>query len=219
MMQRAWILAAGLLCAAYPASASAQASASPPAATKAAQEAVVRKTLYDHGACLVRELRRASERYLATFPFSENAEKAARRLVTPQCPEGADLPLSVEALRGPLYEALYHAEFGNAPVADLEGVAPIDYSVGEGTVDTEARSIQVALRFFADCVVRRNYQPVRALVSTEVASEAEKTAFQPLVPSMSACLPQGTTLKFTRPLLRALFAETLYRLSAAKSGT
>jgi hypothetical protein len=176
-----------------------------------------RITMADFGVCVARTGRHAAETFLATFPFSASAAKAARRLVTNDCLVEDEM-VNSEAARGPLYEALYRLDFGKRPAADLSKAPKLDYGPrGDQPIDQPA-DVLTNLRRFADCTVRQDPGPARNLVLSKLGSAEETLAFLQLGPAMNGCIVPGHTLSLKRPMLRSVIAETLYRLSAAAAG-
>ena len=174
------------------------------------------KTLYDYGECVAKARRRQAKAFVAQFPFSKGADEAARRMVTEECLLQGELSFSAEAVRGPVYQALYRKDFDRNDTTDLKGAPIVDYAAGLAAEDALA-STTVNLRRFGDCTVRNNSAAARALAFSEVDSAAETEAFASLMPAMGGCVVQGDSIRFTRPLLRAVLAETLYRLSDANA--
>ena len=77
---------------------------------------------------------------------------------------------------------------------------------------------EVALRRFADCVVRAEPSQAHTLVWSRIGSRSEDDAFAALAPQMSGCLSKDRQLRFTKISLRGVIGETLYRLRTASSG-
>jgi len=172
------------------------------------------RALYDFGACLAKARRRQVERFLAVAPFSGAAHDAGKQVVSGECLNGGEMRFSPEALRGPFYQALYRRRFGDRAMPDLKDAPQLDFSVAGG-----ANPVAANLRRFADCVVRGDSWSARSLVMSEFATEAEREAFKALSPAMASCIAPGDKLSFKPVLLRAVFAEVLYRLASASSGS
>ena len=174
----------------------------------------LQRLIYDFGACVIRSKKRVVLPFLDTFPFSPEAAKASSRVTIDDCVDSGEMRFSPEALRGPMYQALYRTDFGKTPVTGLRDVPPVDYTAGAQVQPGDTR---LALRHFADCVVRKDEAGTRKLILSGVGSSEEASAVQSLVPLMNGCVEKGNEVRFTKPLLRALFAETSYRLSVARS--
>lgn len=176
------------------------------------------RVMNDYGSCILQRSRRRAEAALRKVPGSKWEDQAMRKLASPDCLSDGVLSFQPGLFRGSLFEALYEADFKTTPVAAADA-PPVDYSAGADAPITDEVRVQVALRQFADCVVRSNASAARALVLSKVGSAAEGDSFQQLMPAMSRCLAKGVELNFTRPVLRGLIAETLYRLSRAAASS
>ena len=181
---------------------------------KTGDPVALQRLIYDFGACVIRSKKRVVLPFLDTFPFSPEAAKASSRVTIDDCVDSGEMRFSPEALRGPMYQALYRTDFGKTPVTGLRDVPPVDYTAGAQVQPGDTR---LALRHFADCVVRKDEAGTRKLILSGVGSSEEASAVQSLVPLMNGCVEKGNEVRFTKPLLRALFAETSYRLSVARS--
>jgi hypothetical protein len=168
------------------------------------------RVLYDYGWCLAKFGRKPAERFVATVPFSPAAADSAKRLAKNECLADGTMSFNPEALRGPIYQALYRLRFGPKPVGGLDSAPAILQESG-------ANAPVIILRAFADCVVRRDASSARALIMSDIGKPEETAAFTALVPSMGACVAKDSTVELKRPLLRGLFAESLYKLSVARS--
>ena len=158
--------------------------------------------------------------FLNSFPRSPASHAAAHRLTSSYCldTDFATLRFDEDLLRGALFNILYRRNFAAGPAPDIKGVAPIDYTIGSITAESRGAAWHITRWNYADCVVRAAPDRARALVLSEVASAGETEAFRALRPELVRCMPNGADWHFTRPILRGLVAETLYRLSAAKAG-
>lgn len=176
------------------------------------------KLIYAYGACVTKSHRRLAEEFIKTFPFSKEADRAARRLEINECLQTNGSFVKVEfqgeALRGPLYKALYKTSFDSSP-GEIVNAPAIDYRSGSANAPFEALAALVQLRDFADCAVRNDPATARALVVSDVQSSVEAAAFQQYGPALGGCVKVGDTIKLTKPLVRSLTAEALYRLSVA----
>ena len=170
-------------------------------------------------ACTAKLWRHDAELFLARFPGSPDSVRQARLISASNCIRNSEaLTFNVDLLRGALFNVIYVADFGAGPIADIRDVPQIDYSLGSETADPRKVAWQMVEWRFADCVARADPGGARALILSEVASRNETEAFAALRPNLARCLPGGAPLRFTRPILRGLVAESLYRLSAAKAG-
>ena len=142
-------------------------------------------------------------------PGSAKARKLADYFVSDECMTPGELRFNQSLLRGSLYRALYIDEFkaGAAPMpADM-----IDYRADFGADPLD--DVQVALRQFADCVVRAEPKAVRGMLLSVPGSAAESERFREVMPSLGPCMASGSQVKFSKPVLFGLVAESMYRLS------
>jgi hypothetical protein len=172
----------------------------------------------DYGACVVKNARRRVEAALKIFPGTKESYDAMLKLATSECIMHGTLRFKVELLRGSLFDALYDADFKSVPV-NVISAPQIDYFASAPDSSSEEVRQQVGLRQFADCIVRTNPTSTRSLVTSEVGSGTERVAFEQLMPAASQCLTKGAEVRFSRPMLRGLVAETIYRLSQAAAAS
>lgn len=182
------------------------------------QEAEAQRVMNDYARCVLIRRSSLAMRFLQTPPRSREAARAGSRAATNVCLGRGELSFHAPLFRGSLFEALYDREFGRRGAEDLGAVPPIDYAADHPDRESDIARQQTSLRQFADCAVRADPAAAHSLIASEVTSEAESRAFAALGPELNGCLPQGIELRFSRPVLRGLIAETLYRLSAAKAG-
>lgn len=175
------------------------------------------RALYDYGACLVKVRRRQVERFLAIDPFTEEAGRVGQQIVSGECLSSGEMRFGAIALRGPFFQALFRRDFGNKAMPDLRNAPRLDYASGVSTTFATSATL-TNLRRFADCVARLDQFPVRALAMSEAGSADEKAAFRTMAPSMARCIAPGDKVEFQPPLLRAVFAEVLYRLASSSVG-
>jgi hypothetical protein len=165
------------------------------------------KILYNYGACLSKARRKQVEVFLATFPYGPKADRTARKIVSDECIQEGELRFLPETLRGPLYQELYRMDFGAVAPAGVSSAPKLGYAPGPG--EGAGDPIQVNLRIFADCTVRRDPAAARDLILSNVGTPAESAALQRMMVPMSNCIVQGDTVKMTRPLIRSTVAEVL----------
>lgn len=158
--------------------------------------------------------RRSTISFLEAEPGSKLEQRRGSTLVEDDCVDdyGA-LRFPFSLLRGALYEALYKAQA--QPQLVPEAVAPLTYPYASSDVNEEQRLRHKAKFFLGECVVRADAPQAVALLGTAPATPGEAAAFKPLAAHLSACLPQGVQLSFSRPVLRGIIAEAVYRLSTA----
>jgi hypothetical protein len=78
----------------------------------------------------------------------------------------------------------------------------------------DARSAIIFIQI-GECAAKANPTAVTALLATEVKSEEEMAAFQPLIPAVGGCVPEGLDFGIPPLLLRAYLAEGAYRNTVA----
>lgn len=182
------------------------------------EEAEAQRVMLTYAACIVRRRRDGVVRFLAEPSGTDESRRLGDRIAIDDCLVDGELRFNASLFRGALYEALYKKDYSARPLpASFAGVPPIRYSAKDpATLTGRARS-WLALNEFADCVVRATPGAVRALIASEVTSAAEAAAFRQVQPALGGCLTSGVELSFSRPVLRGLIAESLYRLTAAAS--
>lgn len=218
---KGWVLCALAIAACLPAPAVAQdatripdPAAVPREVGKERQAREAQRVMNEYGACVVKTARRRAEAAVREFPGTNRAGETMLDLATSDCLMHGELRFKPRLLRATLFEALYEADFKVRP-ADISAVSQIDYFVGAADPSDEKVREQVALRQFADCVARANPKGARDLILSKVGEKPEQVAFNELMPVFGQCLRQGIELEFSRPVLRGLVAETMYRLSQA----
>ena len=176
------------------------------------------KVLNAYAACVVKRSRRGVEAYLNQLPGTPTAGPALMKLMTDSCLDAGELKFKAPLIRGALFESLYRTDAKLLKPTNLETVAAIDYARGASPPLSDGTRLHLGLLDFSDCVVRNSPDGARELVTSKVASAGETVALGKLGQSFNACLSKDVELKFSRPILRGVVAEALYRLSAAGSG-
>lgn len=213
------IVAAGALAGAVPFPATAQAidalrdQVKPPASIpdgKISEAERGRVTLARYAECLVARRRVAVERALE-LKYGAEAFAAFGRLAIDECLADGRLRFSPVAMRGPLFLALYRAKYGRQPTPPAVPADSVDFAkAAQLTSDEPAFGEFVAIRSFADCVVRRAPGPVHAALQSTVGTSAETQAYQALAPDLSPCLPAGQSFRLNKLVLGGLLAEVFY---------
>ena len=181
-----------------------------PDSTRLTGEQAAQVTMNRYMACVVQRQRGKAERYVALPSGSPEARALVPVLASYECLDSGELRFQPRLMRGGIYEALYRADFGRLPPGDLSARAPVTYvAVGE---DDPQRA---ALLAFGDCVSRADAKGSHALLLSAPAGKAEGDAIAALMPALNACLSQGATVRFSRPSLRGVVAETTYRIAKA----
>ncbi len=204
----------------YPAAAGAPDSASIVPLRERQDNQRAQQVMYAFAVCIVRRWRSDAEAFLTLFPGSQAAMQALNRMAASMCLNYAytELRFTVQLFRGAVYDRLYKIEFEKGAAPDIGKAPPIDYSVNSRTVAPVDAARQINHWRFADCVVRANPAAARALILSEYAGKGESEGFDALRPDLVRCMPAGADYRFTRPMLRGLIAESLFRLSASVAG-
>lgn len=131
--------------------------------------------------------------------------------------DGGKLKMSAGIMRDTVAGAYVARYFSGAVPADFAAVPEI-YTEERlaGTTEPEAR-LAIGLRRFAECVARKEYPRVAALLATKPFSDEETALFGQLGNTMNSCIPveQGTKVGFGRIDLRARLGTVAYELAAA----
>jgi hypothetical protein len=182
--------------------------------------AAARNILLQFGQCLYARRVGSAERFMTLPVDTDEYAKLQRTLfdtMGDSCIEGdGTLSFSDGLLRGALFEAAYRKKFGG-------GDAPLsfDSSLTTSTATSykppysDAARRQIVLQDLAECVVKTEPTEVRAMVLSVPESQREETAFANLSAKFGPCLTTGQKASFSKPSLRAILAEALYRVSVA----
>ena len=173
--------------------------------------------LQNFGECIVARRVSSTEQLLA-LPISATAyEKGFRRLfssVGDSCLEGdGTLEFSDSLLRGSLFQALYRKKFARADIPSTGFNLGTDSGSDYVPPWSEVVRQHLVLQQFSHCVTQASANDVRKLVLSSPGSSLEEAAVVALSPKFSSCFSVGTSLKMTKPALRAMLAEALYRVS------
>ena len=114
-----------------------------------------------------------------------------------------------DTYRYALAEAYVVRKYGDAGVADLSYIAPLEHP-GEGP-----ESNRHGLGMLSECIIRKSPGESWNLLRTDAASVEEKTAFAALSPAMQSCVRRGTTMKMPAFFVRGAIAQTYYMISLA----
>ena len=166
--------------------------------------------------CLVDRTPGRARAYLNMFPGTEVAAKTISVFVTPECIEPnaarlAGLRMDETLLRGGLYAALYKKDFKHKEPSI--NTTPINYWDDAKGQNPEVATQYVALRQFADCIVRKHGADSRALILADVAGEKERAVMAAMIPDLHSCMVEGLKVEFSKSVLVGLIAEALYRTS------
>lgn len=172
---------------------------------------LVRKAMVDFATCALERRRNTAMSYLGSMPGSRDSSQYLSRLVDSDCLGTGQMKFSEPVFRGALYQTLYLDTYRNDAIDDVSGLASPDYDQGVARLNGEEQQ-GVAMRLFADCVVRDQTAQAHTLAASVLGSSSEDDAFASLMPSFSKCLPKDKTLSFKKSQLRGTIAEVLYRI-------
>jgi hypothetical protein len=178
----------------------------------------IRLLLSEYAICVIKDYRGAAEKYLATPPESAASDRAWFGIKVDDCLSVGELTLTDASFRGAAYEQLYRIDHASKEVPDFSDVPQIDYSIGLDISELRDRQ-KIALRQFADCVVRTQPADARSFVLSRIGASNEKAAIGRLMPSFAACMQEGVKIEFGKAVLRGLTSEALFRLSSASVST
>lgn len=161
--------------------------------------------------CLINSTRQRSVNALKLPVGGTRSLKALSDISISECLSDGDLHFDGMLLRGSLFRALYRADFTTkAPGLSKD---PIDYASDLEKI--EGNEQYIALHEYAECVVRSDPEDVRGIVLSATASSTETRYLGQLSPHLGGCLPKGSQIKFTKPVLFGVLSEVLYRISIA----
>ena len=189
-----------------------------PAAPAAPAAATAPGELLRGAACAIGRDANSGTALLATVPRSPEERsqagvivRAAQRCLRMREP----IATSAMTIRGAIAEALYEARFATPAAARMPalGVAPMP----RPAANEEQIVAQLAPMYaLTDCSLPRQPDLVRAVLATEPRSPEERAALAALHPTFAACVPPGTQLTYDPRVMRAFFAEALYRWSVVQ---
>jgi len=196
-----------------------QAKPTPPRMDRAARADAVR-TMQRFSACVVGRTSPAKlEAYLRLPPGSSASNRAMDKISTDVCAPnrpagGYELRFQANVMRAALYDSLYRMRYRTGP-ADISRVSKLDFVSEFDASEEPLSSASLYFRSIGDCVARAKPALAHDLLMTRQGSKEEDAAIKAIVPSVAPCVPQGSTLRFSAPVLRGDIAEALYKLSVA----
>jgi hypothetical protein len=155
--------------------------------------------------------------------------------LTRQIHQSTQVRFTGDLYRYALADALVNRELAAQPVPVLDTVPRLDHRDSgppPQPVDAKGRKLgkrkleaaranygrDVAYAFlshYGECIVRADTAGAKALLLATPDSADEAARFAALGPSLSRCLPEGTTLRFGKVTLRGSVAINYYRLAYA----
>jgi hypothetical protein len=170
--------------------------------------------------CAVDRDKWRAEKLLASPKDSEIGKEATRTLATKNVDclkRSGQLRMSPGIMRDTVAGAYVARYFKHAVVGDFLAV-PEMYSVERlaDSIEPKAR-LENGLRRFSECVSRKDFPRVAAVLGKEPYSKEETALFAELGATMNACIPveKGTKLGFGRLDLRARLGSVAYELATA----
>jgi hypothetical protein len=157
--------------------------------------------------------------YLRLPPGSPASNGAMAKISMDMCAPnrpggGYELRFQANVMRAALYDSLYRMRYRTGPV-DISRVPKFDFASEFDTREEPLSGASFYFRSIGDCVARAKPVLAHDLLMTRQGSKEEGAAIKAIVPSVAPCVPQGSTLRFSAPVLRGDIAEALYKLSEA----
>jgi hypothetical protein len=181
-----------------------------PARVRSERAEDVRMTLYEFGRCAVRTRPQLAVRTLAISPNLPEYYDELDAMAIDDCLSRGIVTVSDLVLRGALFQALLNARFADFQPTDMSAEPEIDYlAMHPGVMQSETRTI-VGLNQFADCVFRASPVEARGLTIGMPNTAQETAHFTALRPHFAGCVPAGTSVQFSRTVLRNSLAEVIY---------
>lgn len=185
--------------------------------------AAARFVLQKFAQCLYARRGNATERFLALPVDTREFATLQRTLfdsVGDSCLEGdGTLRASDDLLRGALFEAAYRKKFGNSRPVRLDGSSATGGTAVYAQPFSEAARREIMMQDIAGCTVRADWNSARSLIMSYPETTRENMAFSAITAKLRPCLASGQKAEFSKPALRAVLAEGLYRMSVAASAT
>jgi hypothetical protein len=184
---------------------------------------VARGVMQKFSECVVERVRPAKlDGFLRIPPGSWRLKEAIPQIATDNCApdriNSYSMTFKYDVMRAGLYDALYRIRFRYGP-ADISGVAPLDFRAEFDQDPVPLPAETIYLRQIGDCTVRKDSAAARALLMTRQGGEQEMAAIGPIKALLASCVPSGSKIVFSAPLLRGTVAEALYKLSLAAGGS
>ena len=178
-----------------------------------------RVVLQDFAQCLYARRPSSAERFMALPVDTKEYASAKKTLfdtLGDSCIEGdGSLQFSPSLLRGALFEAAYRKKFASqAPVAFV-AEAEVSVAANYARPYSEDARKQIILQDFAMCVVKAAPSGARLLILTSPGTSRESIALTAISGHLGPCLTKDQKVELSKPSLRGIMAEALYRMSTA----
>jgi len=212
------LVAGALLCAGFAAPARAQDDEK-----RAASRKESTRMMLQFAECTARnrKMKPQVDRFLAMSPadpeFGVLGGKFAKDRCVPPAMGTVEMRFDTLLFRYGLFEARYRLEFGKGPAPVIDGLPPLDVESEFTAAGFDPRGgstlppVVVFLRQLGDCTIRRNVGAAHAMIIAQPYSKEETAALEGVMPALGLCMPEGQTMKFSRPMLRGAIAEALYK--------
>jgi hypothetical protein len=214
------LVAAALLCVGVAAPAHAQ-----PDEKRAGTAKESTRLMLEFAECTARKrkIKPEIDRFLRMSPANPEFGVLARKFANDNCmPTNlmAEVRMTFDSLlfRYGLFEARYRIEFGKGSPPAIVDLPPLDFeNEFDLTISADLKGVEslpplvVFLRKLSQCLILERPAEAHALVIARPYSDAETKALPPVIEVLGACIGEGQTLKFSRPMLRGAIAEALYK--------
>jgi hypothetical protein len=131
------------------------------------------------------------------------------KIVNSDCLTRGRIMMAPELLRQALYAALYRRAFGKDVPAEF--VPAVSYELEFDAPHLPLTARQVALRQVGDCATSRALSSAHRFAVAKVRSDEEAALLPDVVQALSECLDRDEEVAFTRPVLKGMLAESLYK--------
>lgn len=197
-----------------------------------------RKAVSDYARCVVKKRRVMASDAVVSTVGNYDLLKAYPKLIDSDCVSGqvGRMAFAGDLFRYAMADALLRDEIATQPTVEPNLLAPIDHyeptempsmtndkgrRISKKKYEQSLRYFGTALAYaqvsrFGECVVRANPAGAKALLLTDVTTDAERAAMVPLNLALANCLNAGERLTLTKEVLRGTVALNYYRLSKAK---
>ena len=161
-----------------------------------------RELMNRYGLCVVKQHYGLVQRAIAQTDDAAQT-RALAKIAQDDCLSTGTLKMSPPLFRGAVYRALYMRDYALMPRETLSAL-----------VATKLTDDQASINFGA-CVAKLSPDGARALVLSDPATAAEKSAIAALRTSLSDCLPPKAQVRVTMWGLQATLSEALYKRMVA----
>ena len=173
---------------------------------------ISRLTMRSYARCVIGVQRKRIMEYLNSIPGSPDAYKLANNLSKDECLATDQLTFNEKLFRWTVYDELYNTSFRNFDVSKIAVVPNTDFVALANNMGAKGMEI-AAVWQLGECSVRAAPKEADALVKSAIGSKTEASAINAIVPQVGGCVDQDSQIKFSKPVLRGLMAEALYKLA------